>query len=192
MKRDTFEQLETCIRLGRESDAASLAALFGFLASGEWRVRFAAAVALGDRRPPEAVTPLIELLKVEDAAPLFAQPHDMCGQPAGCNSRMEAKLPPDLPPGTAEAWRRRGRLKQAACFALGAIGPAAAPALPFLQRYATDQKEDYAVRAAACRALGLIGDPSSRATLEQATGDGEWCTSAEARKALAAVSGRGN
>jgi HEAT repeat protein len=40
------------------------------------------------------------------------------------------------------------------------------------------------MRAAACKALGLMRSPSSRPHLLEAARDGEWCTATEARKAL--------
>lgn len=109
------------------------------------------------------------LLREEDAAPLYSQEKDL-ETPDG--------------EGMREAWERRGRLKQAVCFALPAIAAAGPGALEFLHRYATDQKEDYTVRASAARALGLLRHPSSCVALANATNDSEWCTQTEARKAL--------
>jgi len=92
-----------------------------------------------------------------------------------------------------EAWRCRYRVKQAACYALASIGATAGPAtlganlIARLEHYATSQTDDYAVRAEACRALGKLRLPSSRQALRQASGDGEWCTATEARKALASL-----
>ena len=85
---------------------------------------------------------------------------------------------------TRAAWERRGRIKQAACLALGCIGQPEPRVLECLHRYATDQGQDYAVRAAACKALGLIHSPLSRPIVEQATADLEWCTKTEAQKAV--------
>jgi HEAT repeat protein len=99
-------------------------------------------------------------------------------------------LPTGLDEATAAAWQRRGRVKQALCLAIGATRNADPEALRRLQRYATDQREDCAVRAAACKALGQLGPPGSRSTLEQAARDGEWCTATEAAKALAALDAR--
>ena len=181
---NTFDLVERCARLGAATDAASLRELLGLLSHADWHVRFAAAVATGDRRSPEAVPALLELLRAEEAAPLFTQPRDMCGLPAGCNDRLTVQLPAGTTDATREAWRRRGRVLQAACLALGQIGTAARPALPYLQRYATDQKVDYAVRAASCKALGLIGDAAALESLARAKDDGEWCTATEARKAF--------
>jgi len=43
------------------------------LQSPDWRVRYAAAVALGDRRDPQAITGLLAALRLEDVAPLYSQ-----------------------------------------------------------------------------------------------------------------------
>jgi HEAT repeat protein len=183
---NTYALLESCAVLGQARDAASLVTLRDCLAHPNWRVRYAAAVALGDRRDAAAVPALLAMLAGEDAAPLYTQRGDLASAPAGASMPVQLQVPPGVTEETLEAWRRRGRLKQAACLALGAIGAAALPALPVLQRYAVDQGEDYAVRAAACHALGQLGAPASLPVLHQAAQDGEWCTRTEARKALAA------
>lgn len=182
----SFLELETCARLATGTDAESAAQLRQRLGHEDWRVRYAAAVALGDRREATAVADLLATLDIEDAAPLYSQKDEIAGAHAGSNETLGLLLPPGVTTATLDAWRRRGRIKQAVCLALGEIGSAAAPALPRLQRYATDQHEDYAVRAAACKALGLIKSPASRPCLDQAVNDPEWCTKTEARKALAA------
>ena len=59
--------------------------------------------------------------------------------------------------------------------------------LDLLHDFATDQKRDYIVRAAACKALGQLARPESLPVVEQATQDEEWCTACEARKAGLAI-----
>ncbi len=184
---ERFDKMERCARLAGKSDDSSLHELFDLLADKEWRVRYAAAVALGDRKDRRAVGPLVAALRAEDAAPLFSQKDDIGGCPAGYPFAFELKFPDGMTAETRAAWERRGRVKQVACLALGAIGAADAAAVERLHSYATDQTHDPEVRAAAAKALGLIGDPSSKPVLEKAANDFEWCTKTEAAKGLAKV-----
>jgi len=127
------------------------------------------------------------LLAAEDAAPLYTQQADLGGAPAGSPDERELAFPPGTTGATRAAWERRGRLKQAVCLALGAIAVTDQRALDALHRHATDQREDYPVRAAAAKALGQLHSPASRAALTLATQDPEWCTATEARQALAGL-----
>ncbi len=187
MRHTAFSKMEACLAATPDNWSEVLI----HLTDGNWRVRYAAAVALGDLRRPEAVRPLLDLLRDEDAAPLYSQPDVQTSGHAGAT----AVVPPQFPPGTTEeeleAWRRRGRLKQAACLALGSIAVSTPQVREILQRYATDSGEDYTVRAAASKALASVGDASSVATLRAAEADEEWCTKTEAKKALHAVLARG-
>ena len=180
-----FELMERCAKLACQQDEPSLRELINLLANPDWMVQFAAAVALGDRRDPRAKEALLRLLRTEDAAPLYTQDKDIGSAPAGSNSAPEPEFPEGTTDATRAAWERRGRLKQAACYALADIGGADPLTLEFLHRYAADAKEDYTVRAAASRALGAFRDPSSRPFLTTAAKDEEMCTKTEAEKALA-------
>ncbi len=179
-----FELMEQCARLACQQDEPSLRELMDLLADPDWMVQFAAAVALGDRRDPRAKEALLRLLRTEDAAPLYTQDKDIGSAPAGSNSAPEPEFPEGTTAATRAAWERRGRLKQAACFALADIGGADSVTLEFLHRYAADAKEDITVRAAAGRGLGILRDPSSRPFLAVAAQAEEWCTKTEAQKAL--------
>ena len=176
-----YDGMERCM-----DPATSVAALIKALRDEDWQTRFAAAVALGDRRERSAVESLLEALQCEDRAPLYSQRTELDGIPAGSPEGHAPTFPPGTTDATRSAWARRGRIKQAICFALGEIGVVNARVLEFLQRYATDQGEDYMVRAAANKALGRLPHPSNRPALERAAADPEWCTQTEARKALAA------
>jgi len=181
----SFAAMEECLRWAAEGDRQAVPELIQRLSHPDWRVRYAAAVALGDMRAAEAVPALLAVLAEEDKAPLFSQARSFGGGPAGSPAAREAdEILRTTPVETLEAWRRRGRLKQAVCLALAEIGPAAYEAVPFLRRYAVDQNQDYAVRAAACHALGRIAAAANRDVLIQASQDEEWCTRTEARKAL--------
>ncbi|MCX7935590.1 MAG: HEAT repeat domain-containing protein [Planctomycetota bacterium] len=189
---DAFAAMEECLQLASTRGAGAVAEIKQRLSHPDWRVRYAAAVALGDRRAAEAVPELLAALAAEDAAPLFSQPRSLGGGPAGSPAAREVdEILRATPPEVLEAWRRRGRLKQAICLALAEIGPAAKEAMPILRRYAVDQSQDYAVRAAACHALGRIAPEANRDVLLQASQDEEWCTRTEARKALRRVSAAG-
>lgn len=177
---------EACLRLGTQTDAASLATLLAHLQHPDWRVRYAAAVALGERPADAAamVAPLVALLAAEAAAPLYTQPGDFAGMSAGCPHAVTLRLPADADEPTLAAWRRRGRVQQAALLTLGGCGLAARVALPVLHHYATAASVDALVRTAACEALGRLAQPDSRPTLTHAASDDEWCTRTTATKAL--------
>jgi len=185
---NVYDRMESCIAASRRPGRESLSSLLKALHDEAWEVRYSAAVALGDLRDPAAVDGLLALLKGEDAAPLFSQPGECMGS-AGSTLASSPDLPQSVANETLEAWRRRGRVKQAACFALGSIAKPDPRVLEVLHRYALDTAQDYMVRAAACKALGQIASPESRAALQAAANDEEWCTKTEARKALKALTG---
>jgi HEAT repeat protein len=139
---------------------------------------------------PQGAEPLLALLRAETREPLFSQPPLEGGGNAGATLVYPVAFPADTTEATKEAWRRRGRLLQAGCLALANLGAPTAPLLELLHDFATDQKRDYMVRAAACKALGQLACPESLPVLEQATQDEEWCTACEARKAVAAIRSR--
>ncbi|HBC87673.1 MAG TPA: hypothetical protein DCZ94_12010 [Lentisphaeria bacterium] len=180
----TFDMMEYCAANATKKDDASFKKILTCLSDDNWRVRYAAAIALGDRKDPNAVDALVQVLDNEDKAPLFSQPKLEGGAHAGSNVPFSVIFPKGTTEATKEAWRRRGRLIQAACLALGNIGKTSPKALEKLHRYTTDQKCDYSVRAASCKALGQLASPESLPILEKATKDEEWCTSCEARKAV--------
>ena len=184
-----YDITEQCILAGGKNDAGSFAFLLDALRSSDWRARYAAATALYDRPAAEAIAPLVEVLDDEDAAPLFGQPEEFGGIPAGANTPYQITFPEGATEYEIEAWRRRGRVKQAAIWTLGRIGAADPHVLARLHRYAVDQAEDYMVRAAANKALGLIADPSSLPVVRQAMGDQETCTVMEATRAYRSAGG---
>jgi HEAT repeat protein len=183
----TYQKMERCSQFAQSDDCNIDGLLIELLSEGDWRVRYAAAVACGDRRAEVFVAPLLRVLAAEDAAPLYSQPEVEAGGHAGATEVLLPQFPGGTTPEEIEAWKRRGRLKQAACLALGQIGKVDARVLDVLHRYATDAREDYTVRAAACKALGEIGSTRSAPFLERATRDEEWCTATEAAKSLAKI-----
>jgi hypothetical protein len=183
-----FEKMEYCAANALSEDEDSFARTLALLKDENWRVRYAAAVALGDRRDPGAVDALVETLHLEGNAPLFSQPKLEGSLPARSNMPYEIAFPEGTTEAMKEAWRRRGRVAQAAFLALGNIGVATPAILELLHDYALDQSRDYIVRAAACKALGQLALPESLEIVEKATRDEEWCTACEARKALRNIS----
>ncbi len=186
----TFDKMEYCAANATKKDNASFKKIIPYLSDDNWRVRYAAAIALGDRKDPKAGAPLLQVLDKEDKAPLFSQPALEGGAHAGSNVPFSVIFPKGTTEETKEAWRRRGRVIQAVCLSLGNIGESSPEILERLHRYALDQKCDYAVRAASCKALGQLARKESLPVLEKASGDEEWCTKCEAKKAIEAVSRR--
>jgi len=176
--------MEICLARATDNDSASLDALLGMLGDENWRVRYAAAVSLGDRGDVRAIDALVEALRHELVEPLFSQPPLEGGAHAGSNTPYSVQFPPGTTEQTKEAWCRRGRLMQAICLALGNIASPSPAALELLHRLALDQKCDYSVRAASCKALGQLGSRESLPVLQQAATDEEWCTKCEAKKAI--------
>ena len=179
-----FEKMEFCAANVSQQDDDAFNQTLALLADENWRVRYAAAVALGDRRDPRAVEALVQALVRENEAPLFTQPKLDIPITAGSNIPMEVLFPDGTTESTKEAWRRRGRVIQAGCLALGNIAIATPPVLELLHDYALNQQRDYAVRAAANKALGQIACPESLPFLEKSAKDEEWCTATEAKKAI--------
>jgi HEAT repeat protein len=184
MMTTAFDKMEFCAAHSYNDDDSSFEKIIAFLKDYDWRVRYAAAIALGDRKSPKAVDALSDALRKEEKEPLFSQPALKGGAHAGSNVPFSVIFPEGTTEETKEAWSRRGRLIQAICLAFGNIGTSSPAVLEVLHRYASDQKCDYAVRAAACKALGQISSPESLPILEKAAEDEEWCTRCEAKKAI--------
>ena len=178
----------------------------------DWRVRYGAAVACGRALAPDPahgpsretdpvgaearVRTLFRILDREEGRPLYDQPrarypgsHDdtrMAEQIRAVRVEFDREATEE----EMEAWKCRGRVRQAALFALGDLGPAASgDLLAEAQRRILGflDETDAAVRMAAARALGRLGDPDSLRVLERLQDDPEWCTRTEARKALVRI-----
>jgi HEAT repeat protein len=185
---EVFAEMERSLSAAAGGEGDVLEKLAEALRDERWPVRYAAAVSLGElgESAGRAVPALLAALEQEDAAPLYTQPGNLSGGPAGSNMPMGA--PSQAADAiTLDAWRRRGRIKQAAIWALHDIGVSTPAVRAALHRYAVNQGDDYAVRAAACRALRRLGNDESIPVLKQASQDGEWCTACEARTSLQAL-----
>jgi HEAT repeat protein len=190
-ERGAVQRMEACF-----TDPGALRAGFS---DPDWTVRLAAATAAGQRRDPALMDLLIALLDAEGAEPLYTQPPAQLAS-GGDSTEIAERIDPvevTFPslaeaPGAAtlDAWRRRGRIKQAVLFAVAAIGSAPASFVRRVERCLADKAEDYPVRMAAARCLGAIGDERSRAALQAGAAVDEWCTATESRKALEVIRGR--
>jgi len=169
-------EMDRMAGLGFEACPCSLGGLVAGLGHPAWEVKLAAVVGLGLRRGRAAVPHLLELLRWEHTQPIYGQ-KDSVGQ----------DLPKEWTEEQRAAYARRWRLKSEICFALGNCGDASA--LDALILLCTDQKEDYNVRAAACKALGQLRDPRALPALRVAAGDWEFCTRARARWAIRQIEG---
>lgn len=159
----------------------------------DWRIRYAAAIAIA--RYPDArwLTVLHQMLIIESQRPLYTQPVVNFSHGTG-DTRMAEQIGPltvmfDHPydESTKDAWRCRGRVRQAVLFAVAVIGHASPELLEMMHAFLADPHEDFAVKAATARALGAIGDPASVPFLHIALAFDEWCTNREAAKALARI-----
>ncbi len=176
---DDFEWMERVL-----SDRSSLG---DAAAHEDWRVRYAAAVAMGRTGDRSYLQTLAALLEREDGRPLYDQPrasfpgsHDdtrMAEQILAVHEVFEREAG-DF---EREAWKCRGRVKQACLFAIGDIGFADESLRRKVEAYLVET--DDVVRMAAARALGRIGDAGSLSALEPLLDVPEFCSRTEARKA---------
>jgi HEAT repeat protein len=182
MVSDSYDLMELAFR--------SPDALAGLANHPDWRVRYATAIAMGETRDPAWLPTLATMFQHEERRSLYNQPpaHFLkCVD----DTRMAEQIGPlevsfdsSPSPETLEDWRCRGRVKQALLFAVTEIGQVDAQLLSLIQALIAREHEDYPVKAAAARALGAVGRPESRASLQLAEQIDEWCTQTEARKAL--------
>lgn len=156
----------------------------------DWRMRYAAALAMAQHPDPKWLPLLARMLDIEAQRPLYTQPPARFSHGTG-DTRMAEQIGPidvffdaDYDDATLEAWRCRGRVRQAALFAIAAIGSADDALLDVLHGYIFDANEDFTVKAATARALGMIANPRSIPALREAQIFDEWCTNREASKAL--------
>jgi HEAT repeat protein len=162
----------------------------------DWRVRYAAAVAMGESGDPRWLARLHDLMEIEAQRPLYSQPAVQAFVGSYDDTRMaeqlvatEAVWDREYPDDVKEAWRCRGRVRQASLLAVHAIGSATPELVDLIHRLLEDPDEDHSVKAAGAKALARVGDRSSVPALEAAMEFDEWCLRVEARKALATLGG---
>ncbi|WP_308635440.1 HEAT repeat domain-containing protein [Paenibacillus silvisoli] len=184
--RSCYEQMEACFACGSDE-------LKQLAVGPEWRVRYAAAVAIGERQDADYGDTLEAMLAIEDARPLFTQPvTEFVGVNGDTSLAEQVKpfqvvFPVPADEATQEAWKTRGRVKQAILFAVYAIGTANERLIDRLHGYIRDAGQDATVKAAAVRALGKVGGPNSLPFCKEAAAYDEWCTRVEAGKAIGAL-----
>jgi HEAT repeat protein len=162
----------------------------------DWRVRYAAAVAMGESGDTRWLPRLHALMQVEAGRPLYSQPAVLEFVGSHDDTRMaeqiiatEAVFDRAYPESVKEAWRCRGRVRQACLLAVHAIGAATPELLDLIHDLLADPDEDHSVKAAGAKALARVGDRRSIPALQQALEFDEWCLQVEARKTLAALGG---
>ena len=190
-----FETMELCHNEDFSKSREWKQTIVGFLNDNRWQVRYAAIVAMGDTGDISLIGLLSEAIRNEEKQPIYTQPADLKNAevPAGSNALYSIEFPAETTDTEKESWKRRGKIKQAACLAIGSILERATDcaiaddALGLLHKLALDRTEDYHVRAAACKTLGAVGDKGSIPFLEKAATDSEWCTKTEAQKSIEAI-----
>ena len=180
---ELFHQMEHVFTCGRDE--------LGQLAlHPNWQIRYAAAVAIGERKDQHDLPILQQMLDIELERPLYSQPKTSYIGVAGDTSLAEqvkpftVVFPYEVDLETQEAWKCRGRVKQAICFAIYEIGQAPTALLERIKQMVLDDQEDAPVRAAAIRTLGKVGDSSCVSCCEYASTIDEWCIRVESHKAL--------
>jgi HEAT repeat protein len=162
----------------------------------DWRVRYAAAVAMGESGDTRWLPMLSELMAIEAGRELYTQPAVQEFTGSYDDTRMaeqliatEAIFDRDYPEWLKDAWRCRGRVRQACLLAVHAIGEAPPDLLDMIHALLEDPDEDRPVQAAGSKALARVGDRRSITVLERALEFDEWCLGVEARTALATLRG---
>lgn len=162
-----------------------------------WQVRYAAAIAMGETRDPRWLSALRRLMMIEDARELYSQPRVLGFVGSYDDTRMaeqlivtEAIFDREYPDELLDAWRCRGRVRQACILAVHAIGSADDEWRELLHSLLHDPDEDFVVKTAAAKALSRVGTSASAPHLRHALSLDEWCLNVEARKALVALGER--
>ena len=183
---NTFELMELAL-----SDEAQMAQLSSH---PEWRVRYAAAIGMGETRDARWLPTLFALMKREADRDLYGQPRvkEFVGSyddTLAAEQLIATRAIWDNEP-TAEQrddWQCRGRVRQAAILAVHSIGQRDPDWEQLLIEVLHDRSEDSVVRTAAAKALSRIGAEASIAPLRDALQIDEWCLAIEVRKSLRAL-----
>lgn len=156
-----------------------------------WRVRYAAAIGMGETGDPAWLGTLLSMMAIEDGRDLYGQPQVLEFVGSFDDTRAAEQLvtteaiwatPPT--PEQHDAWQCRGRVRQACILAVHAIGAADDAWRRTLHALLHDPDEDFVVKTAAAKALQRVGTRESIPHLEFAVSLDEWCLNIEARKAI--------
>lgn len=156
-----------------------------------WRVRYAAAIGMGETGDPAWLNDLRAIMAMEEERDLYGQPQvqEFIGgfddtRAAELLAATEAVWETPPTPEQYDAWQCRGRVRQACILAVAAIGQADDAWRELLHRVLRDPWDDFVVKAAAAKALQRVGTRDSLPHLEFAVTLDEWCLSLESRKAI--------
>lgn len=168
-----------------------------YMLHSDWRVRYAAAVAMGEDGDEKWLPCLYRMLQEEEKLPLYSQPAVERFEGSPDDTRMAERLLPikevfdkDYPEELKEIWKCRGRVRHACLFAIYDIGRMTPQLLELLHTFLIRPGEDYSVCAAAARVLAKSGHSGSIPYLEQAGKIDEWCVQTESRKAIKQIRAR--
>ncbi|MBI2192841.1 MAG: HEAT repeat domain-containing protein [Planctomycetes bacterium] len=168
-------------RLAVKGGDRARGSLLRALGDPDWRVQQFAAELAGRIGCRKAVRPLLDLLARESPDQIYDLSVFLWWREA-CE-KLEKEGPAYFLQGpNGKPMVKQYRLKLAIIEALGRLR--AREAVPALCEILRDSREFYPVHSAACRALGLIGDPAAGPALEAAAGYAEVNTRGRARDAL--------
>lgn len=181
-----YEKMQRCFL--KNADLEELAA------DPEWRVRYSAAVAIGETQDEKWIPALEKLFLIEEQRKLYNQPNVDTPE----STRLSEKIGPledpflhtDFTNEQKEAWKCRGRVKMAAADAIGKIGSCSPQLEAELIACIERKDEDYSVKAAAARALGNVRAAGALDVLRKAVEYDEWCAQTEAKKAIQKIEGK--
>ncbi len=160
----------------------------------EWRVRYAAAIGMGETSDARWLPVLLKLMELESKRDLYGQPQvkEFVGSyddTLAAEQLVSTEAIWETPPTHAqrEDWQCRGRVRQAAILAAHAIGQLDESWEQLLLTVLHDDREDAVVRTAAAKALSRVGGAASIPSLRDALAIDEWCLAIEVRKSLRAM-----
>ncbi len=185
---NTYELMELCF--------TNESALKDMIGHEDWRVRYSAAVAVGELCRPEYAELIEKLLEREEQRDIYSQP-PVTFIGSKDDTRMSEQIGPievvfpiECSEEQQENWKCRGRVKFAAIKSIVKLKTATERTKELLCSYIGSPGEDYNVRAASAHALGIVGDARHIVFLEKSKDEDEWCTQTEVRKAISLIKER--
>lgn len=161
-----------------------------------WRVRYAAAIGMGETKDARWLPVLRQIMQIEAARELYSQPRVVGFVDSWDDTKMAEQLivtevifDKEYPEELLDAWQCRGRVRQACLLAVAAIGSADDEWRELMHSVLHDPAEDFVVKSSAAKALAAVGTVESIPHLQHALTLDEWCLNVEARKALRALGG---